>query len=203
MKNLKARKPNWALGAVFPSDEENRLNELNAQKDNNALNDAVDQIFFRGRELGYEMGSRGEKLPDQPEKPQQNLQLSNYENHDPKTTIGKEGGQVGGVINDVVDPNSAEEDDPGKTARPRPDPPRLKSGQATDSAQQDEYGEVGQIGGSLHNNNVDMEATQEKIEDKNQPNYNCWFRLREQFREPLAEFLGSCRLDKLNILNMQ
>lgn len=84
-------------------------------------------------------------------------------------------GQIGGVISHSADSNN---------------PPSDNKNYDT-NANSNDQNTTGQVGGEMHNQWLDTPETQEKYVNPNEPIHSWWYVVRENFREPLAEFLAS------------
>ncbi|TIC12673.1 aquaporin [Wallemia mellicola] len=145
----------------------------------------------------------GGPMPDRTDEKQEDKHPSVDENNDDsvRSPIGQTGGQVGGVITDATDEDKAQDIDNSKPDLTHQNTEstfkRMGDRELNEndgSTANENASPSGQIGGNLHSQWLDMDETQEKFDNPNEPIYNFWFKWRENFREPLAEFLGACVL---------
>ncbi|TIB31923.1 hypothetical protein E3P84_02737 [Wallemia ichthyophaga] len=192
-------KPLFKLGGTMPdrSDQGEYTGEpsgFNASASSTRDLDAVaDHIYSRmANKPGYKSTKPSRKVPRKA--PRQAPPPPCRQN-----TIGRTGGQIGGVINDAADTGDAPNRDHGKPDNESQEPSYYKA--MADTEMQDEHqkpensqgdeNKTGQIGGQMHNQWLNTPETQAKFDDPKEPIFSWWFIVRENFREPLAEFIAS------------
>lgn len=145
----------------------------------------------------------GGPIPDRTDEKQEDKRPSvgEHNNDSVRSPIGQTGGQVGGVITDAADEEHAQDIDITKPDLHHQDTEstfkRMGDRELNENASgtpNENASQTGQVGGGLHSQWLDMSETKEKFDNPNEPIYNFWFKWRENFREPLAEFLGTCVL---------